>query len=107
MSIEIKNPINCELKLSPECLKIKTLENRIQWYGRACKICRQYRKQNGIYRETTIKKELDSEYLDKKRNKAKEYYNKNKDKIKAREKIRRSERKKTTNIVLEQKVEIN
>lgn len=37
---------NCELKISPNCLKVKTNENKKEFYRKSCKKCREYKKTN-------------------------------------------------------------
>lgn len=40
-----KSIIFCQLKLSPECLQIKTLENKNDWWGKKCKNCRRLKSE--------------------------------------------------------------
>lgn len=92
----IKNPIECDLKMSPDCLKIKTLENKNLWYGTSCRKCREIRKKNRSmekYKEKYKENELDAEYIKQKKEKAKLYYQKNKEKIQENAKAKRLKQK--------------
>lgn len=81
-------PVECEFKLTPNCLKIKTIENKLGWHGKTCRICREFKKTNNnakkLYTENFKKKhntDIDAEYIKQKREYAKKYYAKNKAKI--------------------------
>lgn len=95
--------IKCKLQLSPECAKIKKIEEKDKWYGFSCLKCREFKKNipkkydrkkydRKKYYENNkenILKSVSIKYIENKEkilSKQKEYYERNKEKIKKRNK---------------------
>lgn len=85
--------IKCKLQLSPECAKIKKIEEKDKWYGFSCLKCREFKKHNKLYYKSNkenIKIMGSIQYIENKEHilkRAKNYYQKNKEQIKEKLKI--------------------